>query len=167
MNRFLALMWMKHGSHEMVFQIQHEHGRHGRNLFFFQQHQLIIGRCMKISLAERVLCLTYIYIYIHNYIYISSMTPTQPQRTSCYWSVGLHQSPSCEFTQGSSMIRTWMNSWWVIGKVWWTMRILRAGVVWECFLVKVGWLDGFTSPGLIVAIGEEALLGAVADTSIY
>jgi len=47
------------------------------------------------------------------------------------------------------------------------MRILRAGVVWECFLVKVGWLDGFTSPGLIVAIGEEALLGAVADTSIY
>ena len=109
----------------------------------------------------------YLYIYIHNYIYISSMTPTQPQRTSCYWSVGLHQSPSCEFTQGSSMIRTWMNSWWVIGKVWWTMRILRAGVVWECFLVKVGWLDGFTSPGLIVAIGEEALLGAVADTSIY
>ena len=69
MNRFLALMWMKHGSHEMVFQIQHEHGRHGRNLFFFQQHQLIIGRCMKISLAERVLCLTYIYIYIYIIIY--------------------------------------------------------------------------------------------------
>ena len=135
---------------------------------FFPATSAYHRQVYEISLAERVLCLTYIYIYIYIIIY------TYPQWHRHSLNVlhaidplGCISPPSCEFTQGSSMIRTWMNSWWVIGKVWWTMRILRAGVVWECFLVKVGWLDGFTSPGLIVAIGEEALLGAVADTSIY
>ena len=148
-------------------------GDMGGTLLFSLQHQLIIGRWMKISITKRVSCLTniYIYIYIHNYIYISSMPPTQPQRTSCYWSVELHQSPSCEFTPRElydpeldeflvSHRKGMVNDEDTEGRC-------GVGVSWVKVGWLVGWLDGFTSPRLLVAIVKETLLGPVADTWTY